>query len=308
MSTPMKVIEGEVEFVVSAAGKQCKTWYKIVGDLTAPSSRRPLVALHGGPGVNHGYLLILEDLTKAHSIPLVVYDQIGTGYSTHLPEKMGDISFWTDQLFLDELDNLLTHLGIQDDYDILGHSWGGMLGSRHAAQQPKGLKHLVLASTPADMGLWITAQNVLRAKLPQDVQDVLDEHEKNGTTESEEYQAGVAEFYSRHLCTIKPMPEPVAEGFGWIQKDPTVYLTMNGPSEFHITGPLKDWSMTEGAHKINVPTLLLNGRYDEAQDSVVAPFFRDISKVKWVTFAESSHMCHFEERERYMAVVGSFLV
>lgn len=82
----------------------------------------------------------------------------------------------------------------------------------------------------------------------------------------------------------------------------------NGPSEFHITGPLKDWSIVSDAHKINVPTLLLNGRYDEARDPVVAPFFREIPRVKWVTFAESSHMIHWEERERYMEVVGNFLL
>ncbi|KAJ7622509.1 proline-specific peptidase [Roridomyces roridus] len=302
----MKVIEGESDFTVPAAGKACKTWYKVTGDLT--SGRRPLVAVHGGPGVNHGYLLILSDLTKAHSIPLVVYDQIGTGNSTHLPEKMGDVGFWTEQLFLDELDNLLAALGIQDNYDLLGHSWGGMLGSRHAALQPAGLKHLVLASTPAAMELWVKSQNALRAKLPQDIIDVLDKHEKDGTTDSQEYRDAVGVFYSRHLCTINPLPEPIAEGFSWIQKDPTVYLTMNGPSEFDITGPLKDWSMLQDAHKIKVPTLVLNGRFDEAQDPVVAPFFNEISRVKWVTFAESSHMLHWEERERYMSIVGHFLL
>ncbi|KAJ6616734.1 hypothetical protein B0H10DRAFT_1798908, partial [Mycena sp. CBHHK59/15] len=143
--------------------------------------------------------------------------------------------------------------------------------------------------------------NALRTELPQDIQDILDKHEKNGTTEGEEYQAAVGMFYSRFLCTIKPLPEPVAEGFGW--KDPTVYLTMNGPSEFHITGQLK----VNGHHKINVPTLLLKGRYDQARDPVVAPFFREIPCIKWVTFAESSHMLHFEERERYMQVVSGFL-
>jgi L-proline amide hydrolase len=71
---------------------------------------------------------------------------------------------------------------------------------------------------------------------------------------------------------------------------------------------LKDWTIIEDAHKISVPTLLLNGRYDEAQDSVMAPFFREIPHVKWVGFAGSSHMSHFEERERFMEVVGNFLV
>lgn len=220
-------VEGKVDFYIPATGKPCETWYKVIGDLS--SNRRPLVALHGGPGVNHEYLLILSDLTSSLSIPLVVYDQIGTGYSTHLPEKMGDITFWTDNLFLAELDDLLVHLRIQNNYDLFGHSWGGMLGARHAVRQPAGLKHLVLASTPADMKLWMVAQNALRDKLPQDARDVLAKHEADGTTDSKEYKNAVGAFYARYLCILDPMPEAILAGFGWIEKDPTVYLTMYVP-------------------------------------------------------------------------------
>ncbi|KAF8191910.1 hypothetical protein K438DRAFT_2136591 [Mycena galopus ATCC 62051] len=162
-----------------------------------------------------------------------------------------------------------------------------MLGSRHASKEPLGLKRLVLASAPADMGLWVERQNALRTELPQDVQDVLNKHKRDGSTDSAEYKAAVEVFYSRFLCRIHPLPDPLAEGFGWIEKDPTCYenawlstdpIARNGPSEFDITGPLRNWSIISDAHKLNVPTLslLLNGRYDEARDSVVAPFFREI--------------------------------
>lgn len=65
--------------------------------------------------------------------------------------------------------------------------------------------------------------------------------------------------------------------------------------------------MIDDIHLINVPTLLLNGHFDEAQDSVQIDFFRNIQKVKWFTFAESSYMPMWEEREKYMRVVGDFL-
>ncbi|OZJ01372.1 hypothetical protein BZG36_05736 [Bifiguratus adelaidae] len=301
----IKVIEGEVSIEIPGAGKPCKTWYKIFGDLK--SGVRPLVGVHGGPGVPHNYLLALSDLATSHGIPLVLYDQVGAGQSTHLPEKMGDITFWTEELFLNELDNLLQHLGIQEDYALLGHSWGGMLIARHATRQPKGLKRLVLQSSPSDMGLWVEATNKLRLNLPQDVQDTLKKHEDAGTTESKEYQDAVTVFYQHYVCRLNVWPENLVASLALLEKDPTVYFTMNGPSEFHITGPLKHWTIVKDAHKINVPTLLLNGRYDEAQDSVVEPYFREIPKIKWVTFAESSHMAHEEERERFMQVVGSFL-
>jgi pimeloyl-ACP methyl ester carboxylesterase len=75
-----------------------------------------------------------------------------------------------------------------------------------------------------------------------------------------------------------------------------------------VTGTLKNWSIINELYKINVPTLLLNGRHDQATDEVTAPFFYGITKVKWVTLENSSHMPHFEERERFMEVVSKFLV
>ncbi|KAI0667417.1 proline-specific peptidase, partial [Trametes maxima] len=300
--------EGEAEFRAPGSGQLLKTWYKVFGDLSARSpSRRPLVVLHGGPGVTHNYLLPIAALAEKYSVPVVFYDQIGNGKSTHLPDKMGDGSFWTEDLFLAQLNGLLEHLGIQDDFDLLGHSWGGMLIARYATSHPPGLKHLVLADTPASMHLWVAAANVLRSRLPPDVQAVLDKHEADGTTDSKEYHDAVNVFYGRHLCRLNPMPEVLAESFAAIEKDPTVYMTMNGPSEFFVTGTLKDWSILDSVGKIDVPTLLLNGRYDEAMDSVVVPYFKGIAKVRWFTFAESSHMPQLEETEKYLERVGEFL-
>ncbi|KAI2462785.1 hypothetical protein F4781DRAFT_172937 [Annulohypoxylon bovei var. microspora] len=93
-------VEGIAEFKVSGLSEACHTWYKVVGDLK-DSSKIPLIILHGGPGACHEYLLPLTDLSS--SIPLVFYDQIGNGRSTHLPDKAGDETFWSIDLFKNEL-------------------------------------------------------------------------------------------------------------------------------------------------------------------------------------------------------------
>ena len=150
-------------------------------------------------------------------------------------------------------------------------------------------------------------------------------------TDSEEYQAVMGLYNSMFLCRLNPMPDEIVKSFALIKKDPTVsakmfvpfkleYLFVDceliamsrcyirwGPSEFHVSGTLKDWSVIDDLHKIAVPTLLLNGRYDEAQDRAMIEFFNRIPNVKWVQFAESAHMAQFEERSRYMEVVGRWL-
>jgi proline-specific peptidase len=215
---------GEIPFHPAAAGKPCKTWYRLFGDLK--SGVRPLVTLHGGPGAASNYLTPLADMTALYGIPVILYDQCGTGESTHLPEKKGDTSFWTVDLFLEELDNLLAHLGIQHDYDLLGQSWGGMLAACHAVRQPKGLHTVTLADSPSDMVLFVQECNKLREQLPSDVQDTLLKHEREGTTDSKEYEQAVQVFNERHLCRIVPMPPDAMESMRWIERDPTVYHTM----------------------------------------------------------------------------------
>jgi pimeloyl-ACP methyl ester carboxylesterase len=56
-----------------------------------------------------------------------------------------------------------------------------------------------------------------------------------------------------------------------------------------------------------VPTLIINGKYDIAQDFVVEPLFRNIPRVKWVRFENSSHTPFWEERQRFVELVADFL-
>jgi pimeloyl-ACP methyl ester carboxylesterase len=68
---------------------------------------------------------------------------------------------------------------------------------------------------------------------------------------------------------------------------------------------LKNWSIEADIHKIKVPTLLINGKYDAAQDSVTELFFNLMEKVIWARCGKSSHMPHLEEPEEFVKVVGS---
>lgn len=282
--------------------REYRTWYKITGDLSA--GVLPLVVLHGGPGCTHDYVDSFKALA-ASGRPVVHYDQLGNGRSTHLRDK--PTQFWTVDLFLEELDNLMRHLDIKSGYHILGQSWGGMLGAEHAVTQPSGLRSLVIANSPSSMELWVSEANRLRKALPNEVQATLLQHEQAGTTDTEEYVKAVRVFYDRHVCRVTPWPEEVARTFQAIDDDPTVYHAMNGPSEFHVIGSLRTWSIIDRLDRIKVPVLLLSGRYDEATPATVQPYADRIQNVRWEMFEKSSHMPHVEEMKRCMEVTGRFL-
>lgn len=279
-----------------------ETWYRIVGDLSSPKT--PVVVLHGGPGAAHNYTIGIAEIIAASGRPAILYDQLGCGLSTHLPDA--PVEFWTPELFMEELDLLTKHLGIQENYSLIGQSWGGMLGMQYATTDRPGLKALIVADSPASMAIWSSEAAKLRALLPVEVEAALKAAEATGDYTSPEFVAAMDVYYQRHVCRI-PFPQNVLDSFAQIEADPTVYHTMNGPSEFLCIGTLKTWDIHDQLHKISVPTLLVSGAYDEATPGMVQEIHRRIPDVTWELFPESAHMPHVEEPERFARVVNGFL-
>ncbi|KAF2120819.1 Alpha/Beta hydrolase protein [Lophiotrema nucula] len=301
----LPISEGRISFNIPEDDVVASTWYRIVGDLSEFASS-PLIALHGGPGAGHEYFSSLINLYRNQKIPIIFYDHIGCGKSTHFRDRMGDESFWRVDLFIRELDNLVDTLRLRNGFSILGQSWGGVLAGSYEAKQPLGLRKAVISSGPSSIKLYMQGVHELFERLPEDVRKALRDCGRRGDRESEEYEKAAAVWSQRHVCRLEHWPEPLKATFANLTDDTTAYLTM--PSEFQVVGSLRDWEVWSNAHKIQVETLVLNGRYDEVQDMAVLPWFKNIPKVEWVTLENASHMGHWEERKRYMGVVGSFLV
>lgn len=279
-----------------------ETWYRVTGDLD--TGKPPVFILHGGPGAAHNYVDSYKLLSETGR-PVVHYDQLGCGNSTLLPDKGAD--FWTPQLFVNELENLVDALGQRDGFHVLGQSWGGMLAAEYGARRPEGVKSITIANSPASMALWVSEAMRQRSQMPQEIQDALNKHEATGTYTDFEYQQATQWVYERHVCRVVPFPPEVTATFEQVTRNPTVYHTMNGPNEFFVVGTLKEWTIIPELHKIDVPTLIISGRYDEATPACVQPFADGIKGSRWVIFENSSHMPHVEEKELCMKTVGDFL-
>ncbi len=171
---------------------------------------------------------------------------------------------------------------------------------------PDGIASLVLASTSASIAEFAAECTALRAALPPDVQEVLEQYEAAGDFEAEEYQAAAGQFYRRQLCRLQGWPESVMRTIQDLDGN-QVYLTMNGPNEFTTIGNLKDWDRSGSLPDIGVPTLITCGRYDEIGPNCAATLGAGIPDAQVVVFEHSAHMAHVEERQRYMQVLGDFL-
>jgi L-proline amide hydrolase len=86
-----------------------------------------------------------------------------------------------------------------------------------------------------------------------------------------------------------------------------VYHYMNGPSEFHVTGVIKDWDCTDRLAEIRVPTLILSGEYDESTPAINEVLHKGIVESEWILLENCSHLSHVEEPELYMETVRAFM-
>jgi len=274
-----------------------ETWVRVVGD-GEDAGKLPVVCLHGGPGATHWYLEPLEGIA-ASGRRAVFYDQVGCGASS----QPHDPSLWTVELFVAEVDAVRSALGLERLH-LFGNSWGGMLAMEVALTKPDWLASLVLASSPASIPQWVEETGRLRSLLPADVQATLARHEADGTTDTQEYEDACLVFYRRHVCLVDPFPECVRRTFAELSRE--VYETMNGPSEFHVTGTLREWSVVPRLGEIDVPALVVSGERDEATPAISRTVHDGIRGSELVILDGCSHMAHVEQTERYLALLDAF--
>jgi proline-specific peptidase len=275
-----------------------RTWYQAVGELPATGDKLPLLILHGGPGLPHDYLGDLARLAD-DGRAVVFYDQIGCGQSDH-PD---DASLWTMPTFVEEVAAMRDALGLERVH-LLGHSWGGWLALEYALGPPSGLASLVLASTCASIPAFAAETRRLKESLPADVQDAIDRHEAEGTTDDPAYREAAMAYATRWVCRLDPWPEHVRRSFMNLSQD--VYATMQGP-EWNVTGNLRDWDTTARLGELELPVLVTSGRHDEMTPALVRPLVDGIRGAESVVFEESAHLAMAEEPARYRELVESFL-
>jgi proline-specific peptidase len=270
-----------------------RIWFSRVG-----SGGVPLLTLHGGPGFPHDYLEALEDLADRRTV--IFFDQLGCGRSDH-PD---DNSLWTVDFFVDEVEVVRRALGLER-FHLLGSSWGGMLAMAYALDRNPPLTSLIIANSPASAPRQIADNAVLRAALPADVQQTMAWHEQHGLFDCPEYAAATAEWYRRHICRMNPWPLGLERAIAGAGREP--YKTMWGPSEFFVTGNLREWDVTGRLHEITAPTLFISGEYDEIQATQIREMHAAVPGSQYLHFANSAHLPFEEERELFMAQVNEFM-
>ena len=267
-----------------------KTYYKTFG------KGEPLLIINGGPGMNsNGF----EDMAKtlAEKQETIIYDQRGTGKS-----KLKDLNSKTIsmKIMADDIESLRKHLKIQK-WNILGHSFGGMLGSYYATVYPNSINKLVLSSSGGVDLTLLKTENLIERNLTKAEKDSLNywnaKIEKGDTSHETRLGRGRA----------------LAPAYVYDQKYVPIIAERLTQGNSKINGLL--W---EDMQKINFdckpklksfknPVLIIQGKQDVISNEIGELAHKTFPNSKLILLENCRHYGWLDAKEKYFSEVNSFL-
>ncbi len=259
---------------------------------------RPVLVVHGGPGLPHDYLRSLERLADEREV--IFWDQLGCGKSG----RPSNTDLWTMERSVAEMDSVVRTLGLSR-FHVFGNSWGGMLAQQYVLDVSSGAVSLTISNSISSMPQFSGMMARLKAELDPQTQSAIARHEAAGTTSAAEYQAAIRTWNETYLCRVRPWPTELFDAFAGMGTE--IFETMFGSSDFHVVGTIRDWDVLDRLTEIALPTLVLAGRYDECAPDHMYEMHRRIAGSQFELFESSSHMPFIEEPARFDRVMRDFL-
>jgi proline iminopeptidase len=276
-----------------------KVWTKRIGN----NPRIKVLLLHGGPGSTHEVYESFESFFPKEGFEFYEYDQLGSYYS----DQPKDSSLWTTERFVEEVEQVRQALGMnKDNFYLLGASWGGILAMEYALKYQDNLKGLIISNMMSSCPEYDKYSEVLAAQMPKVAVDSIKAMEARGAYTDPKYmELLMPNFYKKHLCRLEVWP--VAVNMAFLHMNPDIYVLMQGPSEFGISGRLENWDISKRLKEIKVPTLTIGGRYDTMDPDHMKWMSTQVQKGSFLLCPNGSHLSYWDDQSHYFPGLISFI-
>ena len=277
-------------------------WTKRIGN----NPKIKLLLLNGGPGATHEYFECFENFLPAEGIEIIYYDQLGCGNS----DNPNDVALWDLARYVEEVEQVRKALNLDaSNFYMLGHSWGGILAIEYTLKYQQNMKGLIISnmmSSCPEYGKY--AEEVLAKQMDPKVLDEINQIEAAKDFTNPRYmELLLPNFYEKHILRFpaKDWPEPVNRSFAKINQ--SLYVTMQGPSEFGISGKLEKWDRKSDLKNITIPTLVIGAKYDTMDPKHMDEMAKLVQNGTYLFCPKGSHMAFYDDQKVYFEGLIPFL-
>lgn len=294
---------GNVKMItIESMGKKFNIWTKRFGN--NPSVK--ILLLNGGPGGTHEYFQSFENFLPQEGFEFIYYDQLGCGNS----DNPNDTAYWDLNRFVEEVEQVRSALKLdKNNFYLLGHSWGGILAMQYALKYQSNLKGLIVSnmmSSCPDYDKY--AKNVLAKQFEPAILDSVMAMEARNDYDNPNYMGLlIPNFYEKHILRLPAAewPDPVNRAFARMNK--SLYVTMQGPSEFGISGRLENWDVSKQLSSIMVPTLVIGAQHDTMDPEHMKWMSTQFKNGSYLYCEKGSHMAMYDDQETYFKGLIEYL-
>jgi proline iminopeptidase len=265
------------------------------------STHTPAIIVNGGPGFSHTYMCLTDVFTGKFAQDRIVtlYDQRGIGRSKILrPSAPVGLSAQVA-----DLEALRAKLGYEK-VDLIGHSWGGELSMAYTVAYPQHVQHLVLIDSAAPN--WNDTLYLFNQVFPDQLSE---DAKQNGGKANDDPTNGrsLRHFLARDFYS----PERFQQLFGKVSDEElgrVINNNVNDETEHALSKPANPVDLNEGIKKLNVPTLVMWGRFDMNVAVLIGwNISQAIPGAKLVIYSKSAHFPFYEEEAAFLRDLDGFL-
>lgn len=277
-----------------------KVWTQRFGN----NPKIKILLLHGGPAMTHEYMECFETFFQREEFEFYEYDQLGSYYS----DQPKDSSLWTTERFVEEVEQVRVAIHADSsNFYVLGNSWGGILAMQYALKYQKNLKGLIVANMMASVPEYGKyADEVLAKQMKSEVFAEIQALESKGDYNNPRYmELLIPNFYNEHICRLKEWPEALDRSMKHLNS--SIYVMMQGPSEFGVSGRLTNWDVKNRLHEITVPTLMIGAKYDTMDPKAMEEQSKLVKNGKFLYCPNGSHLSMWDDQKVFMSGVVEFI-
>jgi proline iminopeptidase len=281
-----------------------RLWVVLVG------KGEPVVIIPGGPGSNHFGYRSFDSLAGNHTV--VYFDAFGRGKS----DSAKDVKEYSLPRDIEDLEGLRIALKY-DKWNVLGHSYGGVVAQGYALKYPSRVSHLILANTFHSFIMWQenddNSNHEIQENYPEVWAELMKIREAGAISSDQKHQEIYGKVPYGFLYAYNPenfvtranvRRQPYPNAF-----NSKLYYQMVGKDgDFIVGNDIGNFDFRKDLKKLTMPVLIYGGRYDRVAVPKMMIKYKDYCpQAKFLMFENSGHNPQVEEPANLFPILLEFL-